>query len=172
MRHAPTVGRPGGRPPVASAARPVGGWGVSRIDDVTVPSFGGGPDVVVPAGAVTVPAGPVSAALVPAGPDSAVRASVAEPDQATRSEEQADVTPARPWIAVVWNDPVNLMSYVTYVFESYFGYARPKAEQLMLQVHHEGRAVVSHGDRERIEVDVQAMHSYGLWATMQRGEAS
>ena len=74
----------------------------------------------------------------------------------------------RPWQTVVWNDPVNLMSYVTYVFESYFGYPTPKAEKLMLQVHHDGRAVVSSGPRERMEVDVQAMHRYGLWATMQQ----
>lgn len=75
---------------------------------------------------------------------------------------------ASPWVTIVWNDPVNLMSYVTYVFRSYFGYPEPKAERLMLQVHQEGRAVVSTGGRESMEVDVQAMHSYGLWATMQR----
>jgi ATP-dependent Clp protease adaptor protein ClpS len=61
------------------------------------------------------------------------------------------------------------MSYVAYVFESYFGYPPPKANKLMLRVHHEGRAVVSSGPRERMEVDVQAMHGFGLWATMQRG---
>ena len=75
---------------------------------------------------------------------------------------------AQPWVTIVWNDPVNLMSYVTYVFRSYFGYPQPKAERLMLQVHQEGRAVVSTGGRESMEVDVQAMHSFGLWATMQR----
>jgi len=73
-----------------------------------------------------------------------------------------------PWVTIVWNDPVNLMSYVTYVFQAYFGYAREKAERLMLQVHHEGRAVVSTGPRERMETDVAAMHTYGLWATLQR----
>ncbi|MBD5787170.1 ATP-dependent Clp protease adapter ClpS [Cellulosimicrobium terreum] len=61
------------------------------------------------------------------------------------------------------------MSYVSYVFESYFGYPQPRAEHLMMQVHHDGRAVVSSGARERMEVDVQAMHSFGLWATLQRG---
>lgn len=76
----------------------------------------------------------------------------------------------RPWSTVVWNDPVNLMSYVAYVFESYFGYSQAKAERLMMQVHRDGRAIVSTGGRERVEVDVRAMHGYGLWATMQRAE--
>lgn len=98
------------------------------------------------------------------------RASVTVPDQATHADLGVATEP--PWVTLVWNDPVNLMSYVSYVFESYFGYAPPRANELMLQVHHEGRAVVSTGDRERMEVDVQAMHSYGLWATMQRSDAS
>ncbi|WP_100422287.1 ATP-dependent Clp protease adapter ClpS [Sediminihabitans luteus] len=76
---------------------------------------------------------------------------------------------ADAWATVVWNDPVNLMSYVSYVFQSYFGYGEAKAHALMLQVHQEGRAVVSSGGREKVEVDVQAMHGFGLWATMQRG---
>ena len=74
----------------------------------------------------------------------------------------------RPWSTVVWNDPVNLMSYVTYVFETYFRYPRAKAEKLMLQVHHDGRSTVSTGSREEMERDVQAMHEYGLWATMEK----
>ena len=74
----------------------------------------------------------------------------------------------RPWSTVVWNDPVNLMSYVTYVFETYFRYPRAKAEKLMLEVHTEGRSVVSTGTREEMERDVQAMHEYGLWATMEK----
>jgi len=74
----------------------------------------------------------------------------------------------RPWVTVVWNDPVNLMSYVTYVFETYFGYARKKAEKLMLEVHNDGRSTVSSGSREEMERDVQAMHEYGLWATMEK----
>lgn len=78
---------------------------------------------------------------------------------------------ADPWVTIVWNDPVNLMSYVTYVFESYFGYPRVKAERLMTQVHKNGRAVVSSGGRERMEVDVQAMHGFGLWATLQESGA-
>lgn len=88
-------------------------------------------------------------------------------------QEQTDVVVEadRPWVTVVWNDPVNLMSYVSYVFQSYFGYDEAKANQLMLQVHHEGRSAVSTGTREKMEVDVQAMHSYGLWATMQQESA-
>lgn len=69
------------------------------------------------------------------------------------------------WNVLVWNDPVNLMSYVAYVFRSYFGHSRSKARQLMLQVHHEGKAVVASGTKEEAERHVQAMHGYGLWAT-------
>jgi ATP-dependent Clp protease adaptor protein ClpS len=69
---------------------------------------------------------------------------------------------------VVWNDPINLMSYVTRVFMDVFGYARPKAEKLMLDVHQRGRAVVSSGTRERMELDVHILHGYGLWATLEQ----
>jgi ATP-dependent Clp protease adaptor protein ClpS len=85
-----------------------------------------------------------------------------------RSAQDADV--ARPWITLVWNDPVNLMSYVTYVFQSYFGYSRSKAEKLMLDVHQKGRAVVANGDREEMERHVEALHGYGLWATIQKDD--
>jgi ATP-dependent Clp protease adaptor protein ClpS len=68
-----------------------------------------------------------------------------------------------PWMTVVWNDPVNLMSYVVYVFRTYFGFSREKAERLMLQVHNEGRAVVATGNREEMERHVEAMHEFGLW---------
>ncbi|MFB4197646.1 ATP-dependent Clp protease adapter ClpS [Streptomyces carpaticus] len=74
--------------------------------------------------------------------------------------------PEVPWVTIVHNDPVNLMSYVTYVFQAYFGYSKDKAKKLMLDVHHKGRAVVSEGSREEMERDVQAMHGYGLWATL------
>jgi ATP-dependent Clp protease adaptor protein ClpS len=74
----------------------------------------------------------------------------------------------RPWVTIVWNDPVNLMSYVAYVFENYFGHPRKKAEKLMLEVHNDGKSAVSTGSREEMERDVQAMHEYGLWATMQK----
>ncbi len=80
--------------------------------------------------------------------------------------ERAEVE--TPWVTIVWNDPVNLMSYVTYVFMTYFGYSRSKAEKLMMDVHQEGRATVSAGSREEMERDVTAMHSYGLWATVSR----
>ncbi|HVQ88327.1 MAG TPA: ATP-dependent Clp protease adapter ClpS [Actinomycetes bacterium] len=78
------------------------------------------------------------------------------------------VEPDPPWITLVWNDPVNLMTYVTFVFQEYFGYDREKATELMLQVHNDGRAVVSTGSREEMERDVAGMHGYGLWATMQQ----
>ena len=75
---------------------------------------------------------------------------------------------ASPWVTVVWNDPINLMSYVTWVFITYFKFPQSEAERLMLAVHEDGRAVVSSGDRESVERDVQAMHAYGLWATAER----
>ena len=81
-------------------------------------------------------------------------------------DERADED--RPWLTIVWNDPINLMSYVTHVFMTVFGYPKPKAEKLMLDVHHRGRAVVSSGPRERMELDVSTLHGYGLWATVQR----
>jgi ATP-dependent Clp protease adaptor protein ClpS len=74
----------------------------------------------------------------------------------------------RPWVAIVWNDPVNLMTYVTFVLMELFGYSRDKATQLMLAVHHEGRAVVSNGTREQMEADVARLHAKGLWATLQQ----
>ena len=77
----------------------------------------------------------------------------------------------RPWVVLVWNDPINLMSYVTYVLQKVFGYDREKATKLMLDVHHKGRAVVSSGTRERSELDVYRLHEHGLWATMQRDDA-
>jgi ATP-dependent Clp protease adaptor protein ClpS len=73
----------------------------------------------------------------------------------------------RPWIVIVWNDPINLMSYVTFVFQKLFGYPRSKAEKLMLDVHLKGKAVVSSGPREKAELDVFRLHEHGLWATMQ-----
>ncbi|MQB00792.1 MAG: ATP-dependent Clp protease adapter ClpS [Actinobacteria bacterium] len=76
----------------------------------------------------------------------------------------------RPWLVVVWNDPVNLMSYVTFVFQKLFGYSREKATRLMLQVHNEGRAVVSSGSREKAELDCFRLHGYGLWATITKSD--
>ena len=81
---------------------------------------------------------------------------------------ETDLATARPWVTIVWNDPINLMNYVTFVFQDYFGYDKAKAEKLMLDVHNIGKAVVSSGTREEMERDVAAMHSYGLWATTER----
>ncbi|GAA1341348.1 ATP-dependent Clp protease adapter ClpS [Arthrobacter roseus] len=93
---------------------------------------------------------------------------VRESEVETRSEELtfSDV----PWVVIVWNDPVNLMSYVSYVFRSYFGYSESKANTLMLEVHEAGRSVVATGSREKVEKDTLAMHSHGLWATYQRAD--
>jgi ATP-dependent Clp protease adaptor protein ClpS len=76
------------------------------------------------------------------------------------------VEPDRPWVTIVWNDPINLMSYVTWVFQKLFGYSKAKAEKLMMDVHHKGRATVSSGSREQMEVDVSRLHAAGLWATL------
>lgn len=76
-----------------------------------------------------------------------------------------------PWIVLVWNDPINLMSYVTWVFQKLFGYSLEKATALMLDVHEKGRAVVSNGTRERAEYDVYRLHEHGLWATMQKADS-
>jgi ATP-dependent Clp protease adaptor protein ClpS len=84
--------------------------------------------------------------------------------------EDEAVVPARPWITIVWNDPINLMSYVTYVFQKLFGYSREKAHKLMLDVHEKGRAVVSSGTREQMETDVARLHAAGLWATLQQDD--
>ena len=77
---------------------------------------------------------------------------------------------AGPWVTVVWDDPINLMSYVTYVFQKLFGYDEAKATRLMLDVHNGGKAIVSSGPREQMEHDVTRLHSHGLWATLQRAE--
>lgn len=74
----------------------------------------------------------------------------------------------RPWVVIVWNDPINLMSYVTLVLQKLFGYSRARATRLMLQVHNDGKAVVSSGTREKAELDVSRLHAHGLWATMQQ----
>ncbi len=76
----------------------------------------------------------------------------------------------RPWVTIVWDDPVNLMSYVTYVFIELFSYSKERATELMLLVHNEGRAVVTSGRREEMERDVARLHEYGLWATLARDD--
>ncbi|MCL2782126.1 MAG: ATP-dependent Clp protease adapter ClpS [Actinomycetia bacterium] len=94
------------------------------------------------------------------------------PEREAQRHADIDERPAadQPWVTIVWNDPINLMSYVTHVFMTVFGYPRPKAERLMLDVHQRGRAVVSSGARERMELDVNILHGYGLWATMQHDQ--
>ena len=92
----------------------------------------------------------------------------AAPAQLERPETAEDAEVDVPWVTVVWNDPVNLMSYVTLVFQQLFGYSRAKATELMLDVHHKGKAVVSSGTREQMEADVARLHAKGLWATLQQ----
>jgi len=93
------------------------------------------------------------------------------PVELERPDLASESLPDNPWVTIVWNDPINLMNYVTYVFMEYFKYPREKAERLMHAVHEEGRAVVSAGSREEMERDVAAMHGYGLWATLTKDGA-
>ncbi len=102
------------------------------------------------------------------GHNGGVGQTIEAPVRAPEREERETRVPDRPWIVIVWNDPVNLMTYVTLVFRKLFGYSEEKATQLMLQVHHEGKAVVSSGSREKAEHDVARLHAHGLWATMQQ----
>ena len=95
-------------------------------------------------------------------------AATAAPDQLERSETDERTVPDRPWVTIVWNDPVNLMAYVTFVFQKLFGYSREKAEKLMMDVHEKGRALVSSGSQEKAELDVFRLHEHGLWATMEQ----
>ncbi len=125
------------------------------------------------------PAAP-TAALLPASSGSRVGAGPGPPtphltsspvevepsiEEITDFDELLDTD--KPWLVIVWNDPINLMSFVTFVFQKLFGYSKEKATSLMLDVHHKGRAVVSSGTRERAELDVYRLHEYGLWATME-----
>ena len=90
----------------------------------------------------------------------------AEPSVDNQTDEVVDLQ--LPWIVLVWNDPINLMSYVSFVLQKLFGYPKAKADSLMMDVHEKGRAVVSNGPRERAELDVFRLHEHGLWATMQQ----
>lgn len=87
-------------------------------------------------------------------------------DPQTADESATD----RPWLVIVWDDPVNLISYVVFVLQKLFGYSREKAKTLTLQVHHEGKAVVAAGTREQAEADVTRLHAHGLWATLERDQ--
>jgi ATP-dependent Clp protease adaptor protein ClpS len=98
-----------------------------------------------------------------------MQATIAPERRLERDEGVAERT-ERPWLVIVWNDPINLMTYVTWVFQKLFGYSRAKATRLMLQVHHEGRSVVSSGPREKAEHDCHRLHAHGLWATIARSD--
>lgn len=97
-----------------------------------------------------------------------VQAPVQAPARTDRTDTDDDISPDLPWVVIVWNDPVNLMTYVVMVLQELFGYPREKATQLMLDVHFKGRAAVSTGTREKAEFDVARLHAKGLWATMQK----
>jgi ATP-dependent Clp protease adaptor protein ClpS len=88
------------------------------------------------------------------------------PVELTRPETVEQAAIDEPWLTIVWNDPINLMDYVTYVFQRVFGYTKSKAEKLMLDVHHKGKAVVASGAREAMERNAETLHGYGLWATV------
>lgn len=103
----------------------------------------------------------VPTARVPAAPQ-------ATPE--TAEVEEVDEAQDRPWVTIVWDDPVNLMHYVAYIFQKLFGYSKAKATELMMKVHQEGKAVVSSGSRDKMEHDVRRLHAAGLWATMQRDD--
>ena len=92
------------------------------------------------------------------------------PVEIEETDTESLVVPDKPWVTIVWNDPVNLMSYVAFVFQKHFGYSKEKSTALMMDVHQLGRAAVSNGTREEMERDVESMHGYGLWATMQHDE--
>jgi ATP-dependent Clp protease adaptor protein ClpS len=95
---------------------------------------------------------------------------VVSPVETDRPSGEDVAKPDRPWIVIVWNDPINLMSYVTFVFQKLFGYSHQKATKLMLDVHQKGKAVVSGGTREKAEFDTFRLHAHGLWATMQHDQ--
>ena len=90
------------------------------------------------------------------------------PVETERPAGEEDVAPDVPWIVIVWNDPINLMTYVTWVFQKVFGFPRAEAERLMMDVHTKGKAVVANGPKERCEAHVATLHGYGLWATLQQ----
>jgi ATP-dependent Clp protease adaptor protein ClpS len=90
--------------------------------------------------------------------------------QAETGEPDLEAAPDRPWVCIVWDDPINLMNYVTHVLMTVFGYPKAKAESLMLDVHERGKAVVSAGTRERMELDAARLHGYGLWATIEHDQ--
>ena len=105
--------------------------------------------------------------MIALGPAPVFAKTATAPSTTQQTRADNDELTDRPWLVVVWNDPVNLMSYVTYVFQKLFGYSFEKATRLMLDVHRRGRAVVASGTRDRAELDVARLHRHGLWATME-----
>jgi len=101
-------------------------------------------------------------------PDASSASASTAPVEIVEPETTEEVDLDSPWVVIVWDDPINLMSYVAFVFRKLFGYSKEEAERLMLQVHHEGKAVVSSGSRDEAERDVFRLHEHGLWATMQQ----
>lgn len=93
---------------------------------------------------------------------------MATPELDERVDLEVATSENLPWMCIVWDDPVNLMSYVTYVFQTILGYSKKRATELMMQVHTEGKAVVSSGEKDKVEADVKKLHTAGLWATMQQ----
>ncbi|MFD4368065.1 ATP-dependent Clp protease adapter ClpS [Rhodococcus sp. NPDC058521] len=114
----------------------------------------------------SMPASALGPVVVPA----AVQASSPQVTPLESEVVEVDEAIDRPWVTVVWDDPVNLMHYVTYIFQKLFGYSKAKATDLMMKVHSEGKAVVSSGSRDKMENDVRRLHAAGLWATMQRDD--
>ncbi len=102
------------------------------------------------------------------GVGTSIFASMPSPTEVRDPEQDQDAKGDRPWVVIVWDDPINLMYYVTFVFQKLFGYSREKAERLMLDVHEKGRAMVSSGSQEKAELDVFRLHEHGLWATMEQ----
>lgn len=93
---------------------------------------------------------------------------IAAPVEVEVPSGEDEIVRDKPWVVIVWNDPINLMSYVTFVFQKLFGYSKAEATRLMLEVHNDGKSVVSSGTRERAEHDVSRLHAHGLWATMRQ----
>ena len=127
----------------------------------------------IPAAAYRVDLGSRTSTRVPNVPDLRHNGPVptAAPVEVEEPTSDTAIAPDRPWVVIVWNDPINLMSYVTFVLQKVFGYAKTKAEKMMWDVHTKGRAVVSNGTREKAEMDVFRLHEHGLWATMQQEDA-
>lgn len=116
----------------------------------------------------TVSAGRLRLGILSGMAPSAPTSAPVKPDSTGQRDVDQAEDAATPWVTIVWDDPVNLMTYVTYIFQKLFGYSEPHATKLMLQVHHEGKAVVSAGSRESMEIDVSKLHAAGLWATLQQ----